>query len=238
MQTEITIPLLPCHAINPMLEFYRLLGFEVTYQQSKPNSYAVVKRGGIELHFFSMREYVPANSYSTCYVRVGDVDGLYEAFRVGLRGHYGRVPSAGIPRIIPLKNKAYGVREFIVVDPGGNWIRIGQAVEVSVPDERPPQSASKLAKATHAAELLERAGHYDRAIAMLDPALEAAGDPSERIAALVLRLSLAINQDDRERAVQSLQSIRQIELSAEQRAELAEELERIDELEQTLQALA
>lgn len=238
MQTEITIPLLPCHAINPMLEFYRLLGFEVTYQQSKPNSYAVVKRGGIELHFFSMREYVPANSYSTCYVRVGDVDGLYEAFRVGLRGHYGRVPSAGIPRVIPLKNKAYGVREFIVVDPGGNWIRIGQAVEESMPDERPAQSASKLAKATHAAELLERAGHYDRAIAMLDPALEAAGDPSERIAALVLRLSLAINQDDRERAVQSLQSIRQIELSAEQRAELAEELERIDELEQTLQALA
>jgi hypothetical protein len=237
VQTEITIPLLPCHAINPMLEFYRLLGFEVTYQQSKPNNYAVVQRGGIELHFFSMRDYLPANSYSTCYVRVPDVDTLYEVFRVGLRSHYGRVPSAGIPRVIPLKNKAYGVREFIVVDPGGNWIRIGQAVEESIPDERPPQSASKLAKATHAAGLLERVGHYDRAIAMLDPALEAGGEPAERVPALALRLSLAINQDDRVRALQTLQSIRELALSPEERDSLAEHFEHIDELELTLQAL-
>jgi hypothetical protein len=70
--SEITIPILPCHSINEMLEFYRVLGFEVTYQQSKPNTYAVVCRGDIELHFFSMRGYEPANSYSTCYVRVPD----------------------------------------------------------------------------------------------------------------------------------------------------------------------
>lgn len=238
MQTEITIPLLPCHAINPMLDFYRLLGFEVTYQQSKPNNYAAVKLGGIELHFFSMRNYVPANSYSTCYVRVSDVDALYDAFRQGLRAQYGRVPSAGIPRIIPLKNKAYSMREFIVVDPGGNWIRIGQQLAEGAADERPDQTASKLAKATYAAELLERAGHYDRAIAMLDPALAAGGDPVEQIAALALRLSLAINQQDFAQAKQTLANIRQIKLSLEQQEQVAEAFERIDELEQTLRAQA
>ena len=36
---EITIPILPCRSINEMLEFYRALGFEVIYQQSKPNTY-------------------------------------------------------------------------------------------------------------------------------------------------------------------------------------------------------
>jgi hypothetical protein len=115
--SEITIPILPCRSINEMLEFYRALGFEVTYQQSKPNTYAVVCRGGIELHFFSMREYEPANSYSTCYIRVSDVDGLYQAFTAGLRQAHGRLPTAGIPRVIPLKNKS-GRREFIIVDPG------------------------------------------------------------------------------------------------------------------------
>ena len=97
MTTEITVPILPCRSINEMLEFYRALGFEVTYQQAKPNIYAVVRRGGIELHFFSMREFVPANSYSSCYVRASDVDGLYQAFGDGLRQKYGRVPSAFAP---------------------------------------------------------------------------------------------------------------------------------------------
>ncbi|MEP7191073.1 MAG: VOC family protein [Roseiflexaceae bacterium] len=104
MTGEITIPLLPCRSINDLLEFYRALGFEVTYQQAKPNNYAVVCRDGIELHFFSMREFNPATSYSSCYVRVSDVDQLYGAFTAGLRQTYGRLPSAGIPRVIPRRS--------------------------------------------------------------------------------------------------------------------------------------
>ena len=42
MTNEITIPILPCRSTNEVLEFYRALGFEVTYQQAKPNHYAVV----------------------------------------------------------------------------------------------------------------------------------------------------------------------------------------------------
>src|SRR5215204_2689779 len=120
LANEVTIPLLPCHSINEVLAFYQALGFEVTYQQERPNNYAVVQRGGIELHFFSMKSYDPAGSYSSCYVRVQDVDALYMSFCDGLRSSFGRVPPAGIPRVIPLKNKSHGMREFIVVDPGGN----------------------------------------------------------------------------------------------------------------------
>jgi predicted lactoylglutathione lyase len=45
---EKTIPILPCRTLQPVLDFYTALGFEVTYQQRSPNPYAVVQRGGIE----------------------------------------------------------------------------------------------------------------------------------------------------------------------------------------------
>lgn len=74
---EKTIPMLPCRTIQPVLDFYTVLGFKVTFQQRSPNPYAVVERGGIQLHFFGMKQYEPAESYSTCYIRTDDVDGLH-----------------------------------------------------------------------------------------------------------------------------------------------------------------
>jgi hypothetical protein len=239
MPDEITIPLLPCHAINETLEFYRAVGFEVTYQQSRPNNYAVVRRGGIELHFFSMRGYEPANSYSTCYVRVSDVDGLYEAFTEGLRQHYGRIPSAGIPRIIPLKNKSHGVREFIAVDPGGNWIRIGQKVEKPAGEESQgaeQAASSKLAKALQVATFLSDTGHDGDAAKKLDTALaEDADSPAvERVQALVFRAGIAINLGDRTGAASLLSQARQIPLNDTERETVLDSLLRAEELEHLL----
>ena len=136
--TERTIPILPCRSIDDVLAFYEALGFAVTYRQERPNTYAVVARGGIELQFFVLKALDPAASYSTCYVLVSDVDSLYAAFTAGLRAATGRVPTRGIPRIGPLRDMAYGVRQFIVVDPGGNYIRIGQPIEARA-GTRPPR---------------------------------------------------------------------------------------------------
>ena len=77
------IPILPCQSIDDQIEFYESLGFEVTYRQKAPNVYASVQRGAIELQFFALKGYEPAESYSTCYVLVSDVDGLYADFRSG-----------------------------------------------------------------------------------------------------------------------------------------------------------
>jgi hypothetical protein len=235
MTTEITIPLLPCRSIDAVLEFYQALGFQVTYQQAKPNNYAVVQRGAIELHFFSMREYEPANSYSTCYVRTPDVDSLYQAFVAGLRQHYGRLPSAGIPRVIPLKNKT-GRREFIVVDPGGNWIRIGQPSDL--PDDAAPEkTASKLARAIHAATLLaDSKGDYSAAANMLDRALarDPAATPVDRVQALVVRAGLAITIGDHQLARRLLADIRHIPLQEHDRDALQPDLERAEDLAHAL----
>jgi hypothetical protein len=123
---EKTIPILPCRTLQPVLDFYTALGFEVTYRQKSPNPYAVVERGGIELQFFGVKDYEPAASLSTCYVLTDDVDGLHAAFRTGLKQAYGRIPTRGLPRIGPLRDMSYGVRQFLLSDPGGNCVRVGQ----------------------------------------------------------------------------------------------------------------
>lgn len=237
MAGEITIPLLPCHSINEMIDFYRALGFGVTYQQSKPNNYAVVRLEDIELHFFSMRDYVPANSYSTCYVRVSDVDALYKRFGDGLRQRYGRIPSAGIPRVIPLKNKSHNVREFIVVDPGGNWIRIGQPRDEIASENREtslgsPLTPTKLSRALEAAMVLEGVGYYDKAAEKVDALL---AKPEEwpivhRVQTLVFRAGLAITMNDIATARKMLDHLWEIEFDEGARALLFEELDRADEL--------
>jgi predicted enzyme related to lactoylglutathione lyase len=126
---EFAIPLLPCNSINKILEFYSSLGFTITYRQKQPNTYAALKLREIELHFFVMKEHKPENNYSTCYLIVYDIDELYKSFTAGIKSLVGKLPVRGIPRINPLKDiPSYGVRQFIVVDPGGNYIRIGQPI--------------------------------------------------------------------------------------------------------------
>ena len=140
---EKAIPLLPCQTIQPVVDFYAALGFEVTFLQKSPNPFAVVERGDIELQFFAMKKYEPSESYSTCYVLTDDVDGLYEAFRAGLESAYGKIPSRGLPRMGPLKDMSYGVRQFLMTDPGGNCVRVGQPISEDLHHRPPPRSPSR-----------------------------------------------------------------------------------------------
>ena len=119
---DLAIPTLPCRDVNAISEFYRRLGFEGGAHPFN-REYAILKRGTIELHFFTHRELVPAQSSAGCYIRVLDVRRLFDAFSViGL-------PRSGIPRIDPLEDKPWGLREFALVDPDGNLLRIGQIID-------------------------------------------------------------------------------------------------------------
>ena len=80
MANELTIPLLPCPDIDEIASFYEMLGFEITYRQTRPNPYVALRREDINLHVFGMDGYDPAQSYSTCLVIVQDTGPLYEAF--------------------------------------------------------------------------------------------------------------------------------------------------------------
>jgi catechol 2,3-dioxygenase-like lactoylglutathione lyase family enzyme len=118
---DIAIPTLPCRSVSVTTEFYRRLGFEGGAHQYDSN-YAIFTRGAIELHFFAHRDLVPAESSAGCYIRVLDVDKIYNAWLTNY------LPRSGTPRMERLENKPWGLREFALVDPDGNLLRIGQVI--------------------------------------------------------------------------------------------------------------
>jgi hypothetical protein len=171
---ELTIPLLPCPDINEIASFYEMLGFEITSLQTRPYSHAALKREDINLHFFGMDGYDPAQSYSTCLVIVQDTAELFEAFAAGMRAVHGKLLVSGIPRMTRprLRNDRY--TGFTVVDPGGNWIRINKAAQE-------PEATTNLAKAMeNAARQADSRGDERQALKILEGALKkAAGDEPE-----------------------------------------------------------
>jgi len=116
---DLAIPILPSRSVSATVAFYANLGFE-----GGPNefdsTYAILRRGTVELHFFTHKELVPADSSAGCYIRVTDVESFYNSCSAS------RLPSSGIPRMEGLEDKPWGLREFAIIDPDGNLLRIGQ----------------------------------------------------------------------------------------------------------------
>jgi hypothetical protein len=73
----------PGRDLDDVLPFFTALGFDVTYRQERPNPYAAVRRGGIELHFFSVPEFDPADSMGSVVVLVPNTEALHTAFAAG-----------------------------------------------------------------------------------------------------------------------------------------------------------
>ncbi len=115
------IPILPSRSVSDTVAFYERLGFDGKICGTG-DSYAILTRGAVELHFFTHSELCPAESNAMCYIRVQDVESLYHAFALA------QLPRAGIPRMDVLENKPWGMREFAIVDPDGNLLRIGQTI--------------------------------------------------------------------------------------------------------------
>ncbi|MFD8644296.1 VOC family protein [Streptomyces zaomyceticus] len=231
---EKTIPILPCPTLQPVLDFYTALGFEVTFRQKSPNPFAVVQRGGIELQFFGLKQYDPASSISTCYVVTDDVDGLYEAFRTGLKATYGRIPTRGLPRIGALKDMSYGVRQFLVTDPGGNCVRIGQPISDD-PHHRPAPEETFARALHHAALFADSKDDPAGAAKILDRVLALADErptPAQLLRLLVLRADVAGRLGDEGTAAKSLAEADAAagRLTPEERESTGDDLDRLEEL--------
>ncbi|RAJ95755.1 hypothetical protein LX87_03503 [Larkinella arboricola] len=134
-------PIFPCQSLPELLEFYELLGFEITYQQKSPNPYACLKRGWIRLDFYGLKQYTPGQCYHTCYILSEEVEQLYEDFTEALRQKYGKLPTRGLPRISQLRDKVStkypSTREFMFSDIAGTCIRIGKTIVHPAEDDYP-----------------------------------------------------------------------------------------------------
>ena len=63
-----------------------------------------------------------SSSVSFCLNRVSDAESIYRSFASA------KLSRKGIPRLDALGDEPWGMREFAVVDPDGNLLRIGQKI--------------------------------------------------------------------------------------------------------------
>ena len=232
MANERTYPLLPCAELDDSIAFYESLGFKKTYRQVRPNPYAVVALEEIQIHLFGMEGFNPADSYGSVIIAVPDPDNLYHDFAAGLRKAYGKLPVAGIPRILRPRKKYGTVRGFSVVDPGGNWLRIYKLGETE--EEDSAEKAEGLTQILYVAARLGDA-HGDEALALktLENGLARFGETAaamELARAYLYRAELAVRTKDHELAQLSLSAAKSLELTDDEKVALADEFAHVSEL--------
>jgi hypothetical protein len=237
---EFGIPLLPCRSVNETLEFYKAIGSTITYQQKAPNNYIGLKIKSIEVHFFGLKQLAPEANFSTCYLIVDDIDTLYANCRAGLKGLYGKLPLKGIPRINTLKDMpTYGVRQFVIVDPSGNYIRIGQPIAkkqslLFEENGKKPEKGTALSKAYELADRLANGKEdLEAATAAIDKAL-ASGDTSEPetlFRLVTLGMDIANRDEDPERIGELAKIGKELLEQVKDRSAIAEDIRLFNELE-------
>lgn len=229
------IPLFPCHELDETLDFYKAIGFEVTFHQKSPYQYGVVERGDMQFQFFRMKGYDPKASISACYVITDDVDALHASFRAGLKQTLGRIPTRGLPRIGALKDMSYGVRQFLMTDPAGNNVRVGQPIADSFEHSAVPKE--RYARALHQAVLLGESKEDPSAAArIIDHALAADGTPTpvQLVKLYVVRAEMAEQLGEPERPAEWLDRAAAVRLTEEERQAAADELLRAEDLRGSL----
>ncbi len=232
MANERTYPCLPCADVDVSIAFYESLGFKRTYRQVRPNPYAVVALEDIHIHLFGIDGFDPADSYGTAIVVVPDPDSLYRDFAAGLRTAHGKLPVAGIPRILRPRKKYGTVRGFTVVDPGGNWLRISKLGESE--EEDSAEKAEGLAQIIYVAARLGDA-HGDEALALktLESGLTRLGETATALdlaKAYLYRAELAVRTNDSELARSSLAAAESLALTGDEQAALDDEFAHVTEL--------
>ena len=118
---ESAVPILPSRDLGETLAFYERLGFESRGAEPwEAWNYLIIGRGNIHLHFFGMPEIDPLTTIAGCYLYVEDADAVHEEWR----GVVERDPATG-SRLEEPMDTHYGMREFALVDPSGNLVRVG-----------------------------------------------------------------------------------------------------------------
>jgi uncharacterized glyoxalase superfamily protein PhnB len=114
------IPQLPSGNLQRTLDFLRdRLGF-TDFQLFAEHGHLISRRGQAEVHFWdagSEEDALRFGSTSSCYIRVENIQALYEEFKKReVRFRY------------ELTRQPWGMNEMQIDDPYGNAIRFGEAV--------------------------------------------------------------------------------------------------------------
>ncbi|MBI3792277.1 MAG: VOC family protein [Gemmatimonadetes bacterium] len=113
-------PVLPSADLDDTVEFYTSLGFAVTYDDRAGDGYVILTMDGATLHFFEHGALDATGNDAGAYLHVDDAHGLHQRWSA-----LGLTPE-NLPRLMPVEDQPWGKREFLVVDPDGNVLRVGQ----------------------------------------------------------------------------------------------------------------
>ena len=81
-------------------------------------SYLIVQKENVEIHFFEFKQLDPKENYGQVYIRTNDIDRLYQS----ILANKITIHSAGT-----LQKKAWGQKEFSLLDPNNNLLTFGEA---------------------------------------------------------------------------------------------------------------
>jgi hypothetical protein len=83
------------------------------------DGYLMVQKDSIQIHFFEFKELDPKENYGQVYIRTDDIDKYYQSLldqktNIHPNGH--------------LQIKAWGQKEFALLDPDNNLLTFGQSM--------------------------------------------------------------------------------------------------------------
>ena len=119
------MPILPSRDLRETLAFYERLGFENRGAPPEQWDYLIIGRGGVELHFYGAPDTDPLTSAASCYVFAEDAQALHDEWQAVGVPHDAATGS----RLVAPVETDYGLREFALVDPSGNLVRVGSPLE-------------------------------------------------------------------------------------------------------------
>lgn len=81
--------------------------------------YLLLQKDNIEIHFFLFRDLNPSENYAQVYIRLNNIDSFYQS----MLENKTNIHPAG-----HLQTKAWGQKEFAMLDPDNNLLTFGQPV--------------------------------------------------------------------------------------------------------------
>ena len=108
-------PTIPVKDIDRAVAFYTSkLGMRKTFENGSPVGFVILLKDKTEIHLTRCPNHTP-QTYNVMHLIVSDADTLYNYLN-----------ESGVKIVKGLRDQEYGLRDFIVADPDGNRIDIGQ----------------------------------------------------------------------------------------------------------------
>ncbi|MGD1171023.1 bleomycin resistance protein [Mycobacterium seoulense] len=111
-------PIVPVRDLDAAIDRYRRLGFDAR-EYDGPERYGFADRGPVSIHLTEWDEHDPLRTAASVYLYVSDADALY--------AEWNALEDLG-GRLTPPHDTAYGLREFVYVDPDGTAHRVGSRI--------------------------------------------------------------------------------------------------------------